>query len=230
MDDTSFERLINIQSYSDEELRELADPLAAEERELSKRRRLLHGEIDIVRAEMVRRLRDKHSAGAGWCWMRRCGGAHRHPQWQAAASRLNPASEWSTVSQKSEPPARGIESGFVTSPSMCARSAWSATSYVRSRAAGTSTTSCDDPYVVAHSDDLAREPHLRGPASDQGHRGADPQAVRRLRRVGRRSRSEWGEHSPATPQPGRDDRCSTARPVASTTPKTRTTAGAVAAG
>jgi hypothetical protein len=65
MDDTAFERLINVQSYSDEELRELADRLSAEEREVSKRRRLLHGEIDILRAEIVRRLREKHSAGAG---------------------------------------------------------------------------------------------------------------------------------------------------------------------
>jgi hypothetical protein len=65
MDDTPFERLINVQSYSDEELRELADKLSAEERELSMRRRLLHGEIDIIRAEIVRRLREKHHAGGG---------------------------------------------------------------------------------------------------------------------------------------------------------------------
>jgi RsiG-like len=63
MDETPFERLVNVQSYSDDELRELADKLAAEERELSKRRRLLHGEIDIIRAEIVRRLREKHSSG-----------------------------------------------------------------------------------------------------------------------------------------------------------------------
>jgi hypothetical protein len=63
MDDTPFETLVNVQSYTDEELHELADRLAAEEREVSKRRRLLHGEIDIVRAEIVRRLREKHSAG-----------------------------------------------------------------------------------------------------------------------------------------------------------------------
>jgi hypothetical protein len=63
MDDTPFETLVNIQSYTDEELHELADKLAAEEREISKRRRLLHGEIDILRAEMVRRLREKHSGG-----------------------------------------------------------------------------------------------------------------------------------------------------------------------
>jgi hypothetical protein len=63
MDDTPFERLINVQSYSDEELRALADQLSAEERELSMRRRLLHGEIDIIRAEIVRRLREKHAGG-----------------------------------------------------------------------------------------------------------------------------------------------------------------------
>lgn len=63
MDESSFERLLNIQSYSDEELRDLAARLADEEREISKRRRILHGEIDIVRAELVRRLRDKGRGG-----------------------------------------------------------------------------------------------------------------------------------------------------------------------
>lgn len=63
MEDTSFERLVNIQSYSDEELKELGRGLAEQEAELSKRRRLLHGEIDILKAEMVRRLRDRHNSG-----------------------------------------------------------------------------------------------------------------------------------------------------------------------
>lgn len=63
LEDTHFERLVNVQSYSDEELKDLARQLAEQEAELSKRRRLLHGEIDILKAEMVRRLRDKHSAG-----------------------------------------------------------------------------------------------------------------------------------------------------------------------
>lgn len=63
MDDTPFETLVNIQSFSDEELHQLADRLSGEEREISKRRRLLHGEIDILRAEIVRRLRDKHTTG-----------------------------------------------------------------------------------------------------------------------------------------------------------------------
>jgi len=65
LDDTSFDRLINIQSYDDQQLKELADRLAGEERDISRRRRVLHGEIDIVRAEMVRRLRDKHQSGRG---------------------------------------------------------------------------------------------------------------------------------------------------------------------
>lgn len=65
VDDTSFERLVNIQSYSDQELRELAESLAEEEAALSKKRRLLQGELDILRAELVRRLRDKSGSGAG---------------------------------------------------------------------------------------------------------------------------------------------------------------------
>jgi hypothetical protein len=65
VDETPFEALINIQSYSEEELQKLADQLSAEEREVSKRRRLLHGEIDIVRAEIVRRLRVKHGGQGG---------------------------------------------------------------------------------------------------------------------------------------------------------------------
>ena len=65
VNESCFERLINIQAYTDKELKALAASLAEEEREVSKRRRLLHGEIDIVRAEMVRRLRDKRGAGGG---------------------------------------------------------------------------------------------------------------------------------------------------------------------
>jgi hypothetical protein len=63
VDESSFERLVNIQSYSDAELKKLADSLAAEEASLSKRRRLLQAELDIVRAELVRRLRDKTGHG-----------------------------------------------------------------------------------------------------------------------------------------------------------------------
>jgi len=48
----------NIGSMSDEELRELIDQLTAEEQEVSYRRRILHGQIDILRAELVNRLRE----------------------------------------------------------------------------------------------------------------------------------------------------------------------------
>ncbi len=61
--DESFEVLIGIQSYTEDELKSLAAQLEAEERDISRRRRILHGKLDILRAEMVRRLRDKHGAG-----------------------------------------------------------------------------------------------------------------------------------------------------------------------
>jgi hypothetical protein len=53
----------DVGSMSDEELKELIDQLADEEREVSYQRRLLHGKIDILRAELVNRLRAKHDAG-----------------------------------------------------------------------------------------------------------------------------------------------------------------------
>ena len=59
----SFDLLINLQSYSDDELRSLLDQMQQEELEVSKRRRLLHASLDILRAEIVRRLRDKHKSG-----------------------------------------------------------------------------------------------------------------------------------------------------------------------
>jgi hypothetical protein len=53
----------DVSSMSDKELRELIDQLTDEEREVSYRRRLLHGKIDILRAELVNRLRAKREAG-----------------------------------------------------------------------------------------------------------------------------------------------------------------------
>jgi RsiG-like len=50
-------------SLSDEELKELIDKLTEEEDEISYRRRVLHGKIDILRAELVNRLRHKHESG-----------------------------------------------------------------------------------------------------------------------------------------------------------------------
>jgi hypothetical protein len=63
MDDSFFERLVNIQSYSDAELKELITQLTSQEAEVSKHRRLLQGELDILKAERARRLRDKQGAG-----------------------------------------------------------------------------------------------------------------------------------------------------------------------
>jgi hypothetical protein len=53
----------DIGSMSDEELKELITSLTEEEREISYRRRLMHGKIDILRAELVNRLRAKREAG-----------------------------------------------------------------------------------------------------------------------------------------------------------------------
>lgn len=51
-------------SLTDEELKDLIKELTAEEMEISYRRRILHGKIDILRAELVNRLRKKHEGGA----------------------------------------------------------------------------------------------------------------------------------------------------------------------
>ena len=50
-------------SLSDEELKDLIDNLTEEENEISYRRRVLHGKIDILRAELVNRLRQKRESG-----------------------------------------------------------------------------------------------------------------------------------------------------------------------
>jgi len=59
MEDT----LPDIGSMSDQELKDLIATLAEEEREVSYRRRILHGRIDILRAELVNRLRTKREEG-----------------------------------------------------------------------------------------------------------------------------------------------------------------------
>ncbi len=41
----------------------MIEELKLEEREVSYRRRLPHGKIDLLRAELVNRLRSKHEAG-----------------------------------------------------------------------------------------------------------------------------------------------------------------------
>ena len=50
-------------SLSDQELKDLIDQMTDEELEVSYRRRILHGKIDILRAELVNRLRKKHETG-----------------------------------------------------------------------------------------------------------------------------------------------------------------------
>jgi hypothetical protein len=59
MDDT----FPDLGALSDPELKQLIDDYTAEEQEVSYRRRILHGKIDILRAELVNRLRKKHEAG-----------------------------------------------------------------------------------------------------------------------------------------------------------------------
>lgn len=50
-------------SLDDTELKSLIKQLTEEETEVSYRRRILHGKIDILRAELVNRLRKKHDSG-----------------------------------------------------------------------------------------------------------------------------------------------------------------------
>ena len=50
-------------ALSEEDLKRLIQELEQEESELSYRRRILHGKIDILRAELVNRLRKKHEVG-----------------------------------------------------------------------------------------------------------------------------------------------------------------------
>ncbi len=59
MDDT----FPDLGALSDEELKGLIQSLTEEETEISYRRRILHGKIDILRAELVNRLRKKHEGG-----------------------------------------------------------------------------------------------------------------------------------------------------------------------
>ncbi len=53
----------DVSAMSEKELKDLISQLTDDERELSYRRRLLHGKIDILRAELVNRLRARREAG-----------------------------------------------------------------------------------------------------------------------------------------------------------------------
>jgi hypothetical protein len=59
MDDT----FPDLGSLSDAELKALIDELTTEEEKVSYQRRILHGKIDILRAELVNRLRKKREEG-----------------------------------------------------------------------------------------------------------------------------------------------------------------------
>jgi hypothetical protein len=51
------EPLPDFPTLSDEDLKKLIDELEEQEREVSYQRRLLHGRLDILRAELVSRLK-----------------------------------------------------------------------------------------------------------------------------------------------------------------------------
>jgi hypothetical protein len=50
-------------ALTDPELKDLIQQLTDEETEISYRRRILHGKIDILRAELVNRLQRRHDNG-----------------------------------------------------------------------------------------------------------------------------------------------------------------------
>ena len=50
-------------SLTDSELKDMIRELTEEEVDISYQRRILHGKIDILRAELVNRLRKKHDGG-----------------------------------------------------------------------------------------------------------------------------------------------------------------------
>jgi hypothetical protein len=59
------EALPDLGTLSDGELKDLIRELEAQENEISYRRRLLHGKLDILRAELVARLQRKASRPGG---------------------------------------------------------------------------------------------------------------------------------------------------------------------
>ena len=58
------EALPDLQSLSDAELRDLIRDLVRQEQEVSYQRRILHGKIDILRAELVARLQRQVGEGS----------------------------------------------------------------------------------------------------------------------------------------------------------------------
>ena len=60
---TALDTFPDLGALSDTELKDLIQQLTEEEQEVSYKRRILHGKIDILRAELVNRLRKKHEEG-----------------------------------------------------------------------------------------------------------------------------------------------------------------------
>lgn len=63
MNDDKDNILVNLRSKSDEDLKTVLDELCKEEAELSFKRRVLHGKIDILRAELAQRFKKRHENG-----------------------------------------------------------------------------------------------------------------------------------------------------------------------
>ena len=63
VNDHGEDALLDLADKSDDEVRELLDRLYGEEQRVSYRRRVLHGKIDILRSELVRRLKAGREAG-----------------------------------------------------------------------------------------------------------------------------------------------------------------------
>lgn len=59
------EALPDLSKLSDAELKDLIHDLEREENEISYRRRMLHGKLDILRAELVARLKGKGEGALG---------------------------------------------------------------------------------------------------------------------------------------------------------------------
>ncbi|MEA2346217.1 MAG: hypothetical protein QOG62_4 [Thermoleophilaceae bacterium] len=57
------ETLPDLATLADQQLKDLISELTDQERKVSYERRLLHGKIDILRAELVNRLRAKREGG-----------------------------------------------------------------------------------------------------------------------------------------------------------------------
>jgi hypothetical protein len=57
------EDIVDLVTLSDDELKRTIQLLGEQEHELSRQRRILHGKLDILRAELVLRLQREHREG-----------------------------------------------------------------------------------------------------------------------------------------------------------------------